>query len=164
MIKICNQTLLVLLAGYKKEYAQKIKFSSTFLFRTVLNWSVLSFRSVLCLYLLRTLNNRQMKLKVGDKLYDSSANEWDIISVGVKYYTVKKDYGRKKVSIIDLKYVDKNYSQSSSQFYITQQDPLDNREMLITYSEIRRYFSRNYTSKLSLEQLRQIKHIISSCN
>ena len=84
--------------------------------------------------------------------------------VGVKYYTVKKDYGRKKVSIIDLKYVDKNYSQSSSQFYITQQDPLDNREMLITYSEIRRYFSRNYTSKLSLEQLRQIKHIISSCN
>lgn len=102
-----------------------------------------------------------MKLKVGDKLYDGSAEEWDIVSVGVKYYTAMKGYTEKKVIIESLAYFDKNYPQSAIQFYLTKQEPLDKREMSITYSEISRYFSINCTSKLSLEQLRQIKQIIT---
>lgn len=102
-----------------------------------------------------------MKLKVGDKLYDGNAEEWDIVSVGVKYCTAKKGYGEKKVSIESLRYTDKKYSQHSIQFYLTKQEILDKKEMSNTYSEICRYFYTNYTNKLSLEQLRQIKQIIS---
>lgn len=108
------------------------------------------------------MGGREMKLKVGDKLYDGSAEEWDIVSVGTKYYTAKRGYGEKKVNIESLTYTDKNYSQHSIQFYLTRQEVLDNKEMSIIYSEVCRYFRNNYSCKLSLEQLRQIKQIISS--
>ena len=64
---------------------------------------------------------------------------------------------KKKVNIESLTYTDKNYWQHSIQFYLTRQEVLDNKEMSIIYSEVCIYFRNNYSCKLSLEQLRQIK-------
>ena len=101
------------------------------------------------------------KLPIGTKLYTYDFNEFEIISVGVKYYTVKREWQEYKVSIDNLKHEVKNYSQRSIQFYLTMQEIEDKKAFADLYKFISSEFRNSNYYTFTLEQLRQIKAIIS---
>ena len=101
------------------------------------------------------------KLPIGTKLYNRDLRSFEIISVGIKYYTVKYEWMEYKVSIENLRYENKTYSQSSIQFYLTEQEVKDIKELSELYKTITATFRNCNYSTFTLEQLRQIKAIIS---
>lgn len=117
------------------------------------------------------------RIKVGNKCYLKAQGnetrrhigrpieEWvyeaEIIKVGRKYFTVKRDYWEIKYDISSLKEVT-NYC-SDWKFYFSKEEVLEEMEIDKLESDIRSKFSRYgfNCSKLSLEQLRRIMDIIN---
>lgn len=101
------------------------------------------------------------KLPVGTKLYDYSYKEYEITAIGIKYYIVECHWKQYKVSIDTLKYQDKIYSHNNKQFYLTQQEIEDKKASEVLHKFISSEFRNSNCYTFTLEQLRQIKAIIS---
>lgn len=100
-------------------------------------------------------------MKVGDFLYKPTKKGIETLKiekVGSIYYTVNGD----KINKDTLQYVDKLYNQRNYQLYKSEEDIKNEIEYNKTLEEIKNYFSVGRKFNLSLEQLKQIKQIISN--
>ncbi|MDB5032231.1 hypothetical protein [Mucilaginibacter sp.] len=104
-------------------------------------------------------------MKIGDKLWlaesrrnETIVSEVEIATVGKKYFTLTND-PRKKYSI-ERMVLETQYNWSG-RFYNTHQEYLDSTEISALYFEIKKWFDGYTCQRLNLDQLRQIKHIVT---
>ena len=104
------------------------------------------------------------KLQIGTRLFRdnrSHISEYTIKSVGKKYYTLyESDH---KINISNLRFESKIYSQHNFQLYKTEQEILDQKEMVRLFDFIKKEFSYYHVSKTKFTaiQLRKIAEVIS---
>lgn len=81
---------------------------------------------------------------------------YEIEKIGKKFIYVK-NLDKNPINIKDLKYKNKNYSQSNIQFYLTEQEILDKNERQNIIDKIRKSFDwQSNTTNFTLNQLRDV--------
>jgi hypothetical protein len=91
--------------------------------------------------------------------YEKSITEHTVTKIGRKY--LECTGLNEKITIENLKYEDKIYSQYNCQMYRSKQDILDKQEMNRLFLKIKYSFSGySHNGKFTIEQLRHIDDII----
>lgn len=114
-------------------------------------------------------NNMNLPVFVGQVLYREIYNrskpieiiEYTVSRVGRKYFYLNGLNERYPVSKDTLRYVDKQYLQSSFQLYMDKQEILDRIERSNLYDKLKDHFSWSGNSKNNtLQQLREAVKIL----
>jgi len=114
-----------------------------------------------------------MKIEVGQKLYREvfsrneppQIKEVTVIKVGRKYFEVEGEsvsWRQNKITLENLRYENKEYSQWNYQLYLTKQHILDMQEKRTLEKEIKDVLTSYGSLGITLQQARAIKAILDN--
>lgn len=105
------------------------------------------------------------QITIGQKLYrrfeGGEIKEYTVKSIGKKYFYTEELGNRCPINKIDLRHVDKNYTQHNFTLYLKKQEIKDIDRKNYIISILRDYFSWNGGAhKQTLENLEQVLNIL----